>query len=121
VRKKLYIALIAIAALLVGVVCFHTLRTTSARDRAMHPEWPLTVDDAVTKILAQMSESDKAAVKTKKKSELIQYHMSWGMGIRNSFGLWGGNRSLLADCHAYHPDDASMVIMEAVWQKLQTK
>jgi len=66
-----------------------------------------------------MSESDKAAIRAKKKSELIEYHFSWGMGIRNSFGLWSGNRSLLADCHAYHPDDASRVIIEAVWQELQ--
>ena len=120
-HKKLYIVIIAVAALLVGMICFHTLRTTSAHDRAMHPEWPLTVDDAVTKILAQMSESDKAAIREKKKSELIEYHFSLGMGIRNSFGLWSSNRSLLADCHAFSADDASMVIIEAVWRKLQTK
>ena len=120
VRKKLCIAVIAIVTLLVGVICFHTLRTTSARERALHPEWPLTVDDAVTKILAGMTESDKAAVRAKKKDQLIDYHFTWGMGIRNSFGLWGDNRSLLADCHAYQADDASMVIIEAVWKILQT-
>lgn len=87
----------------------------------MHPEWPLTVDDAVTNILAKMSEPDKAAVRAKKKDELIDYHFTWGMGIRNAFGLWSYNYSLLTDCHARDPDDASMVIIEAVWRKLQTQ
>ena len=70
---------------------------------------------------ARVSEADKAAVKAKKKDELIEYHMNWGLGIRNNYGLWHGNYSLLTDCHADVPDGASMVIIEAVWQRLQTQ
>lgn len=108
------------AMLLIGIGCQTTPRTTSAELRARHPDWPLTVEDAVTKILAEMSETDKATVRAKKQDELIEYHMSWGLWIRNYYGLWNGNYSLLTDCHTGVPDGASMVIIEAVWQRLQT-
>ena len=83
--------------------------------------WPKTIDEAVTNILATMSDEDKIRVRDTPKTELISFHHGWGTGIRNDFGLWRGNTNLMADCHAGHPDDASMVIIEAVWQKLQKK
>jgi hypothetical protein len=118
---RLFAAIFFAATLLLWVGCHSTPRTTSAELRAKHPDWPLTVDAAATKILAGMSGADKAAVRAKKKDELIEYHHGWGTGIRNEFGLWHGNDSLMADCHAEHPDGASMVIIEAVWQRLQTE
>ncbi len=84
-------------------------------------DWPLTVADAVAKILAETSELDKAMLRLTKEADLIRYHFGWGMGIRNSFGLWRGNNALLADCKAKHPDDASMVIIKAVRQRVQTQ
>ena len=81
--------------------------------------WPKTVDEAVTRLLADMKDADKARVRDTKKEDLIIFHHGWGTGIRNEFGLWRGNTNLMADCHAQHPDDASMAIIEAVWQKLQ--
>jgi len=118
---RLFATIFFAVSLVLGVGCHSTPRTTSAELRAKHPDWPLTVDAAVTKILAEMSEADKAAVRAKKKDDLILYHHGWGTGIRNEFGLWHGNDSLLADCHTDVPDGASMVIIEAVWQKLQTQ
>jgi hypothetical protein len=81
--------------------------------------WPKTVDEAVTRILAGMDDAKKALVRDTKKEDLISFHHGWGTGIRNGFGLWRGNTNLLADCHTEVPDDASMVIIEAVWQRLQ--
>jgi hypothetical protein len=81
--------------------------------------WPKTVDEAVTRLLAEMDDADKTGLRDTKKEDLILLHHGWGTGIRNDFGLWRGNTNLMADCHAQHPDDASMVIIKAVWQKLQ--
>jgi hypothetical protein len=81
--------------------------------------WPKTVDEAVTRILAEMDDADKARVRGTKKEDLIEFHHGWGTGIRNEFGLWKGNTNLLADCHTDTPDTASMVIIEAVWQRLR--
>ena len=81
--------------------------------------WPKTVNEAVTNILASMADADKVQLRDTKKQDLIQFHHDWGMGIRNEFGLWKGNTNLMSDCRAQHPDDASMVIIEAVWERLQ--
>ncbi len=81
--------------------------------------WAKTVKEAVAQILSKMSDTDKATVKNKKKEDLIKYHRGWGMGIRNDLGLWQGNEALMKDAKAQHPDDASMVIIEAVWEELQ--
>jgi len=81
--------------------------------------WPKTVDEAVTRILSTMPEKDRKTVRETSKDDLIQFHHGWGTGIRNGFGLWRGNRALMDDCKAKHPDDASMVIIEAVWARLQ--
>jgi hypothetical protein len=85
--------------------------------------WPTTVDEAARRIVGALDNESKAHVRTTKKDQLIQYHHSWGMGIRNSLGLWRGNEKLLESCgqgRRIHPDDCSTVIIEAVWTLLQT-
>ena len=68
-----------------------------------------------------MSAEDKEFVRNTKKGDLIKFHHGWGTGIRNEFGLWGLNNVLLEDTGERHPDDASMVIIEAVWKELQKR
>ena len=107
--------------------------------------WPKTLDEAVDFVLANISTEDKnTLVKTKEKS-LISFHHGFGTFIRNELGLWSDNKELLnaIEQHpdylsmlkqyniksdmimkvngAIHPDDASMVIIKAVWKKLHTK
>jgi hypothetical protein len=82
-------------------------------------KWPKTVKEAVANILSTMNVKNKKIIKNTKKDDLIKYHHGWGMGIRNEFGLWRGNKALMKDTKANHPDDASMVIIKAVWEELQ--
>jgi len=85
-------------------------------------EYPDTVDAAAEMLIDRLSEEDKLRVKNTKKEDLIGFHHGWGTSIRNDFGLWSGNEKLLrAACHGEicHPDEASMVIIEAVWTRLQ--
>jgi len=55
------------------------------------------------------------------RADVIQFHLSWGMGIRNEYGLWGEDSSIRKSCAAMvgkneiHPDTASTIIMEEVW------
>lgn len=83
--------------------------------------WPTTVEAVVRDILSRMPAEDKETVRNTKKAELIRFHHGWGTGIRNHYGLWRGNSALIESaCGApCHPDDASMVIIEAVWKELQ--
>jgi hypothetical protein len=118
---KVLIFILAASLFLGGVGCHSMPRSTNAELQAKHPEWPSTVNDAVTRLLSELSEKDKEAIKVTKRDDLIKYHFNLGLWIRNNFGLWNGNYSLLTDCHSKHPDGASGVIIEALWQKLQTR
>jgi hypothetical protein len=81
--------------------------------------WPLTLDTAVERLLGEMSEANKELLRSTPKDRLIGFHMGWAMGIRHAFGLWRGNSQLMESCGEQNADDASMVIVEAVWQRLQ--
>ena len=83
-------------------------------------DWATTVEEAVRDILANMSAEEKTKIREAKRENLGQLHLTWGVAIRNRYGLWGGNRKLmLSACgRPCHPDDASMKITEAVWDEL---
>ena len=68
-----------------------------------------------------MTAEDKERVKTTKKEDLILFHHGWGTGIRNYYGLWRRNERLIHSAYGRHchPDNASMRIIEAVWQELR--
>ncbi len=100
------------------------------RDKASvlnESEWPLKCDEAATYIFSKLDEEELQILKNTKKSDLIKFHFGWGMGIRNSLGLWRGNDSLIKSCmqeeHSSdnHPDTVSMTIIRIVWEKTQSE
>lgn len=95
------------------------IRAASAKESLT---WPRTLQEAVDSIVRGSDPKDMAVVASKKRDDLIEFHMGWGMGIRNGLGLWRGNRALLISAcggEPCHPDDASMKIIEAVWEHLR--
>jgi hypothetical protein len=62
---------------------------------------------------------EKAAIAAMAESELIALHLGLGMWIRNNLGLWSENSALLQSARAQNPDDASVVIIEALWRRLR--
>lgn len=87
-------------------------------------QWPVTVDAAVKDIIGRMSDSDKEMLRNTNKDALILFHFPWGTSIRNRYGLLRGNEELLRSAcgprsYRSDPDDASVRIMEAVWEALQ--
>jgi hypothetical protein len=66
-----------------------------------------------------MSDADKELVRSAAEKDRIGLHFGWAMDIRHRFGLWQGNTQLLAACGEPHPDDASMAIVRAVWERLR--
>lgn len=85
---------------------------------------PETLDEAVDYLIKSFNDTEKAYLKNFPKCDLIIFHFGWGTGIRNGLGLWGKNNKLLESCAAkagktsIHPDDASFIIIEGVWAKL---
>jgi len=81
-------------------------------------KWTKVFAEAVDRVISDMSEEDKKRIKDMKETDMLNFHHVWGTHIRNSLGLWH-NKELLDACGSRHPDDASTVIIRAVWQKLQ--
>jgi len=92
---------------------------------APKPVLPRTVDEAVERISATLKPEDREKLLAMKREDVIMYHHGWGTGIRNEFGLWQAESPLRDDCakrqgvthDKIHPDDCSMIIMEAVWDR----
>jgi hypothetical protein len=86
---------------------------------------PKSFEEAVARAKGQLTEAGRVRVRSASKRDLIEFHLGWGMYLRNEFGLWEEDSELLRACAAkkgwprVHPDDASMMIIEAVWKSLQ--
>lgn len=79
---------------------------------------PDSIDKAIDILMVVLSDEQKHEIKNKTKEELIHYHFSLGLWIRNNFGLWGDNTQLLNELGGGHPDDASHVLLTKLWMKL---
>ncbi len=69
--------------------------------------------------LLTMTDEEKETVRNTPEEDLIKLHFSWGLNIRNEFGLWEGNNELIESCGEFEPDGASSAIIDAVWRVLQ--
>jgi hypothetical protein len=88
---------------------------------AQNQNWPTTVDAAVQDILSNMSDDVKMQLRVFRKDRLIESHFGLMTGIRDRYGIGKGNNKLmLSACgHPCRPEEASIKIMEAVWDALQ--
>ena len=77
-----------------------------------------TMDEVVQDILETLTEGQKANIRSQSKEDLIMYHHGWGTNIRNRY-LLRRNEELLKNIGKEDADDASMVIIEAVWEALK--
>ena len=110
--------LLTLILLLVGC---ESVLTKEEGDLKKSTPLPTSLEMAVDNIVLSLSDNDKKTVKETSFDDLIRYHHGWGTGIRNSLGLWAGNKELLkSSCGSElcHPDDASMEIIYGVWNVL---
>jgi hypothetical protein len=88
-------------------------------------QWPSNVDEAVEILHASMSLNQEFFLAAMDEVDLMDLHLSLGHDIRDEFGLWTGNEALMESCRLesgnpdLHIDDASMVIVKALWEKVQ--
>ena len=85
---------------------------------------PRTVDQALTRLMSDLSLRDKTKIAKLKEEELVSLYFSLGEYIRNAFGLWSGNRELMESCRTLsgmdelQEDDASAFIVKEFLKKL---
>ena len=86
---------------------------------------PKTVDQAVERLINELSLKDKTTLSNLAEDELINLHINLGEYIRNEFGLWSGNDDLMSSCctiakmDKIHEDTASTIIIEELWNSLR--
>ena len=82
-------------------------------------KFPTTIDAAVRVLLDLVAAEELAKITQMTEGDLINLHFGLGQWIRNNFGLWKENLELMQATGAIDPDDASGVIVKALWQRLQ--
>lgn len=81
---------------------------------------PLTIAEAVDAVLTGMPDEAKGELAEMTHDQLPMLHFGIGLWIRNNLGLWGGNAALRRAA-GEDPDEASMVIIEALWKRLRSE
>jgi hypothetical protein len=59
---------------------------------------PATIDQAVERLISELSLKDKTTIANMAEVELCVLHTTTGEYIRNEFGLWSGNKDLMTSC-----------------------
>jgi hypothetical protein len=81
---------------------------------------PDSVESAVDRLVMVLDPEEKEQIAGTSLDDLVvNYHFSLGQQIRNAFGLWGENPALMASCGSLVADDASSVILTALWVRLR--
>jgi hypothetical protein len=86
---------------------------------------PQSVEEAVDRLHANMGLNNEILLATMNEEDLIDAHLALGYQIRHEFGLWTGNIALLESCRIIADDknlpidDASMLIIKALWDKVK--
>jgi hypothetical protein len=103
----------------------------SGENPAVSRKAPRTVVEAFDRIAVKLSHEDRTNIAEVPADSLYILHYDLGKFIRNEVGLWSDNIPLLLDCQRLkegqtpdtptpiHPDDASTVIVEALWRRLR--
>jgi hypothetical protein len=86
---------------------------------------PKTVEEAVGRVISELSLRDKAHIAKLIEQDLPNLQSSLGHYIRTAFGLWSGNSTLMESCCSIlgvselNEDDVSAVIIREVWEQLR--
>jgi len=86
---------------------------------------PKTVNEAVGRLIDELSLKDRTTIGNLTEEELSLLHINLGEYIRNEFGLWSGNKDLMASCckivnmDKIHEDTASTIIIRELWENLR--
>jgi hypothetical protein len=82
------------------------------------PQPPETATEAVDRLMMFLDGEHKTAIAVMEEDELFDLYFNLGLAIRNAFGLHEPGSKLLASCSISHLDDASGMIISALWRAL---
>jgi Circularly permutated YpsA SLOG family/Domain of unknown function (DUF6794) len=115
----------ATVSLLKSAVHLDIIDTAMPDPSVANPLVPATVAEAVDDLISILPLSDKAIIAKMKEEELADYYLSFGTYMRNKYGMWSTNKTLLESCRSsagekeLNPEDASALIVKEMWKKLK--
>ena len=87
--------------------------------------FPRSLREAVAWLVYELPLKEKATIANMKSDELEILHLTLGGYVRENFGLWGKNKSLMDSCRSVcreenlHPKIASQIILKSLWERLR--
>ncbi|MBN1570409.1 MAG: sel1 repeat family protein [Acidobacteria bacterium] len=84
---------------------------------------PTNLEECFAALKKELTAEQISAMKAKTESDMIEYHFSLGMWMRNQWGLWGNGplAKYFEKMGLHHPDDMSGVILTTFWRHLNQK
>jgi hypothetical protein len=110
-------------AIFLAAALVATLVLSTPQDRPLNPldpdDWPTTVEEAVREFLSHASPAVTSYIRKTKEEDIILLYRDYGILIRNRYGLWKTNDKLMISAcgRLCHPDDASLIIIKAIWSE----
>jgi hypothetical protein len=81
---------------------------------------PRTLNQALDTLLAKLPPETIADIQQSSEADMVEYHFTLGLSIRNCWGLWSGG-PLYSHFHKlglFHPDDMSAIILTSLWRRI---
>lgn len=84
---------------------------------------PTKLDDAFDELKKMLHPELLKEMKEGSERNMVQYHMSMGLWMRNNWGLWAGSRlaKYFNGIGIFHPDDMSGIILDSFWRHLNAQ
>lgn len=81
---------------------------------------PKDLEDCFVQLEKILQQADLEKIKVDPEKDMILYHRSLGMWMRNNWGLWSGSRLKLYfnNLGIHHPDDMSGIILDSFWRHI---
>jgi len=123
---KKYIPVL-IFVLLISTLCFAQntpVSKVSSEQDSKQIYIPRNLDECFSELQKVVKTEDLEAFKNKEEDDAVaSVHFSWGMWIRNNWGLRAKSRlaNYFNDMGVYNPDDMSGIILGAFWCHLNGK
>jgi hypothetical protein len=95
------------------------------RHQMAKPLYPRTVDEAVDRLVSEVSLKDKVLIAKMDNDELHVLDKTLGAHLQNNYGLQLQGGELMKDCRYLaknrnlEPDEASALIIEEFWKKVR--
>jgi hypothetical protein len=84
---------------------------------------PTDLEDAFNELKKMLHPDLLKEMKEGSERDVVGYHMSLGLWMRNNWGLWGGSRlsKYFNGIGIFHPDDMSGIILYSFWRHLNAQ